>query len=84
MTTEQTLQQRSGAICELCASNSTLTVYEVPPESDGSAEKCVLICHSCRGQIEDPAQSDANHWRCLNDSMWNPEPVVQVMAWRIL
>jgi protein PhnA len=27
---------------------------------------------------------DANHWRCLNDSMWNPVPAVQVMAWRLL
>jgi len=27
---------------------------------------------------------DANHWRCLNDSMWSQEPVVQVMAWRQL
>ena len=25
-----------------------------------------------------------NHWRCLNDSMWNSEPAVQVMAWRVL
>lgn len=27
---------------------------------------------------------DANHWRCLNDSMWSQVPVVQVMAWRAL
>lgn len=27
---------------------------------------------------------DANHWRCLNDSMWSQVPPVQVMAWRML
>jgi protein PhnA len=25
---------------------------------------------------------DANHWRCLNDSMWNPEPAVQKEKYR--
>jgi protein PhnA len=27
---------------------------------------------------------DANHWRCLNDSMWSTVPAVQVVAWRML
>ena len=27
---------------------------------------------------------DANHWRCLNDSMWSPSIPVQVLAWRLL
>lgn len=27
---------------------------------------------------------DANHWRCLNTSMWSTVPAVQVMAWRLL
>ena len=27
---------------------------------------------------------DANHWRCLNDSMWSTVPAVQVIAWRML
>ncbi|NOQ68955.1 MAG: PhnA protein, partial [Gammaproteobacteria bacterium] len=26
----------------------------------------------------------ANHWRCLNDSMWSQIPAVQVIAWRML
>ncbi len=84
MTTENTLQERSGSKCELCTSTDQLTVYAVPPESDGSAEKSIYICDVCRGQIEDESTIDANHWRCLNDSMWNPEPAVQVMAWRML
>jgi protein PhnA len=27
---------------------------------------------------------NANHWRCLNDSMWSEVAAVQVIAWRIL
>jgi protein PhnA len=27
---------------------------------------------------------DANHWRCLNESMWSEFIPVQIMAWRIL
>jgi len=84
VTTEQALQERSSSKCELCASTDKLSVYDVSPESDGSAEKSIYICDTCRGQIEDDSTIDANHWRCLNDSMWNPEPVVQVMAWRML
>jgi protein PhnA len=44
----------------------------------------VLICPTCREQIETPEKTDANHWRCLNDSMWSQVPAVQVMAWRML
>lgn len=84
MTIEQTLQQRSGEKCELCTSSENLTVYEVPPESDATAEKCILVCDTCHTQIEEPSNADVNHWRCLNDSMWNPEPAVQVVAWRML
>jgi protein PhnA len=44
----------------------------------------VLLCETCRDQIEHPENTDPNHWRCLNDSMWTPTPAVQVMAWRML
>jgi protein PhnA len=27
---------------------------------------------------------DANHWRCLGDSMWSEVPAVKVVAWRLL
>jgi protein PhnA len=84
MSTESELQARSGAKCELCGASGSLVVYEVPPDSDGSADQCVLICETCRAQIEDPAKVDVNHWRCLNDSMWSQVPAVQVMAWRML
>jgi protein PhnA len=84
MTTEQALLARSGSKCELCGATENLGVYEVPPDSDGSVERSVLLCATCSEQIEDPEKTDANHWRCLNDSMWSQVPAVQVMAWRML
>jgi len=84
MSTEADLQARSESKCELCGASENLGVYEVPPTSNGSADESVLICATCRGQIENPETVDVNHWRCLNDSMWNQIPAVQVMAWRML
>jgi len=84
MSTEKALRERSESKCELCGVTESLGVYEISPASDGSADQCVLICETCREQIEAPEKTDANHWRCLNDSMWSQVPAVQVMAWRML
>ncbi len=84
MNTEKVLLTRSDSKCELCNAEGNLAVYEVPPDSDGSVDQCLLVCSTCLDQIIDPETMDANHWRCLNDSMWSQEPPVQVMAWRML
>jgi len=76
------LTDRSGNKCELCASEDGLSVKEVLP-SDGSAEQSILLCGECASLLENP-ESNPNHWRCLNDSMWSPVPAVQVTAYRIL
>ena len=83
MSLEQDLFQRSGSQCELCGSKDDLQVYAVP-DSPADAENHILICGTCKEQIEDPEKTDPNHWRSLNDSMWSPVPAVQVMAWRML
>ena len=84
MSTETTLQTRSGSTCELCTATNQLTVYQIPPSSSGSVDESIYICETCREQIENPDQVDAHHWRCLTESMWSQIPAVQVMAWRIL
>jgi protein PhnA len=83
MSIEQTLKERSNGVCELCGANESLSVFDVAP-SDGSADKAVYLCGTCRDQIENPANLDADHWRCLSDSMWSQTPAVQVMAYRLL
>lgn len=84
MSLEKELQQRSDNKCELCGSEENLGVFEVPDSPTSGAEASVYICNTCKEQIEDPEKVDANHWRCLNDSMWSTVPAVQVMAWRML
>jgi protein PhnA len=84
MSIEKELQERSGSTCELCSATENLSVYNIPPNSDGSADQSLLVCATCNAQIENTETVDANHWRCLNDSMWTPVPAVQVMAWRML
>lgn len=78
------LKERSGNACELCGSTENLQVYEVPPVSVGGMDGSLLGCATCIGQIENPDTTDANHWRCLNDSMWSEHDVVKVVAWRML
>jgi protein PhnA len=84
MNTEQLLQERSGSKCELCNAVENLAVYEVPPYSKACIDDSVLLCETCIEQINDTTKVDVNHWRCLNDSMWNQTPAVQVLAWRML
>ena len=84
MSLEQALVQRSNNSCELCTSSSNLTVYPVPPTSDLSVQQSILLCDACTSQIQGDSELDLNHWRCLTDSMWNQEPAVQVVSYRML
>ncbi|MCW8987356.1 MAG: PhnA domain-containing protein [Gammaproteobacteria bacterium] len=84
MSIEKELHVRSESKCELCSATDNLSVYEIPPEFNGTIDQAVLICSTCHEQINEPEKIDVNHWRCLNDSMWSPIPAVQVMAWRML
>jgi protein PhnA len=84
MSTEKALHARSDSKCELCGATDDLTVYNVPPHDNDNVNECVLLCTTCLEQIENPETMDANHWRCLNDSMWSQVPAVQVLAWRML
>jgi len=84
MSFEKELMSRSGSKCELCSSEDNLSVLEVPESPSNGADESVLLCDTCKSQIEDASKIDINHWRCLNDSMWSTVPAVQVMAWRML
>jgi len=86
MELQQELENRSGNKCELCTSIENLSVYEVKPTSSGGFDGSILACETCISQIEatDKELLDANHWRCLNDSMWSQFTPVKVIAWRML
>jgi len=84
MSVEEELKSRSDSKCELCSATENLNLYEVSPDSKGTIDDSVLLCQVCNEQIENPEKTEANHWRCLNDSMWSQIPAVQVIAWRML
>ncbi|WP_461534117.1 PhnA domain-containing protein [Sinomicrobium sp.] len=84
MSLETELRQRSGDVCELSGVTENLGVYQVPHAPVSGADACILISETCLNQIEKPETIEANHWRCLNDSMWSQVPAVQVVVWRVL
>lgn len=84
MSFEKELYVRAESKCELCGSLNDLGAYTIPPGKGEKLKEHILICATCNEQIENADKADANHWRCLNESMWSTVPAVQVMAWRML
>jgi len=84
MSIKNILLERSNSTCELCSNSENLQVYSLPPNARETIDDSILACATCIDQIENPEKTDVNHWRCLNDSMWNENAAVQVVAWRIL
>ncbi|MEL6811884.1 MAG: PhnA domain-containing protein [Bacteroidota bacterium] len=85
MSVERDVRKRAEDQCELCGHEEDLSLYEVPktPVYIEGADTALWVCKTCVSQF-DTEERDANHWRCLNDSMWSPAAPVQVMAWRML
>ena len=83
MSIEQSLLARAGNKCELCGSEQDLSAQLVSPHSQLTVDTGVVLCGTCQPQVAG-ADLDANHWRCLNDSMWSQVPAVQVVAYRML
>ncbi len=87
MSIEREVKKRADDKCELCgnAEPENLGIYEVPktPDYIEGADTAIYVCTTCSSQF-DAEERDANHWRCLNDSMWSTAAPVQVMAWRML
>lgn len=81
---EKQLQQRAQGECEMCRAKNDLSVYEIPPVTNSSPDKSVLVCRTCLNQIEGSEALDFNHWRALSETMWSEHAPVQVMAYRML
>jgi len=82
MSISQKLKDRCGDMCELCAAEAATEEYTVSPKNDESIENQVAVCNTCLAAIDD--KESAFHWRCLEGSIWNPEPSVQALSYRIL
>lgn len=78
----QQLKDRNSGLCELCNAENATHEYTVTPKSDDSIENQVALCTTC---LESLDKKDAGfHWRCLEGSIWNPQPSVQALSYRIL
>jgi len=84
MSFDRELQKRSGEKCELCGSTTASIAYAVPASAKHTAAEHIWICGTCNEQMQDISKADANHWRCLNDSIWSEVPAVKVVSWRML
>lgn len=84
MSFEKELQKRSNGRCELCGSEDANISYAVPSSPGNKLAHHLWICATCDAQMKNIETADANHWRCLNDSIWSEEPAVKVVSWRML
>jgi protein PhnA len=84
MSLEKTLLLRSEQKCELCKSENGIKLYEVLPQDRSTEDNNIMICDTCRAQVEKKAELNSSHWTCLTESMWSEVPGVQVVAWRML
>jgi len=77
---EKEIFERANNKCELCESDTNLTVYEVykSDDNDGYA----LLCETCKNQIENQ-EFDENHFNCLNNAMWSEVPAVKILSYKI-
>jgi len=75
------LIDRSGSTCELCSSLPATIAFTVSPKTDDPQHQAA-ICDNCSTHISNGDTSD--YWRCLEGSIWNPEPAVQALSYRLL
>lgn len=75
------LNERCQGLCELCTTESATIAFAVSPQNNDVIENEVALCNSCMNALN---SKDASHWQCLSGSIWNTEPSVQALSYRIL
>jgi len=83
MAINQKLNERCQGTCELCGSEPATIEYTVSPKSEGKMEHQVAICTACNDAMN-ASDTSSSYWRCLEGSIWNPEPSVQALSYRLL
>lgn len=82
MAISEKLTERCGGVCELCNSLPAVLEYTVSPRKDDLVENQVALCDTCFNAMGE--KDKGNYWRCLEGSIWNPEPSVQALSYRLL
>ncbi|MEZ5054775.1 MAG: PhnA domain-containing protein [Chitinophagales bacterium] len=76
------LKARCENLCELCSNQDATYAYTVTPKDDTSIANQVAVCDTCLENMEAP--NTGNYWTFLEGSIWNPEPSVQALSYRII
>lgn len=76
------LQERCQGLCELCSTDAATNAFAVSPKNNDVIENEVAICDQCLSMME--SKESGNHWQCLAGSIWNSEPSVLALSYRIL
>ncbi len=76
------LEARNNGQCELCGNEKAEIAYAVSPKNNDAIENEVALCPTCFAALEDAGASA--HWQCLAGSIWNEEPSVQALSYRLL
>jgi protein PhnA len=76
------LLERCQSVCELCGTEAAIHAFAVSPRNHDAIENEVALCEICTNFIE--KDSGGEHWQCLAGSIWNPEPAVQALSYRLL
>jgi protein PhnA len=82
MAISEKLKERNSGLCELCNAEPAVNEYTVSPKNDDSIDNKVALCDTCLSGVD--SKEMAFHWRCLEGSIWSPEPSVQALSYRIL
>lgn len=82
MPISQQLKERNSELCELCNVETATHEYAVSPKTNDSTGNQVALCSTCLNAID--SKDSGFHWRCLEGSIWNPQPSVQALSYRIL
>ncbi len=76
------LAERCQGLCELCTTEAATIAYAVSPKNHDVIENEVALCNNCLSKLN--STEDQQHWQCLAGSIWNTEPSVQALTYRIL
>ncbi len=82
MSVNAQLNERSQGTCELCSNAPASQEYTVSPKSDDDIQNQVAVCETCLTAIE--ATDKGAYWSFLEGTIWNPEPSIQALSYRIL
>lgn len=82
MSISSQLKQRSQDVCEICGTETATLAYTVSPKNDDSIDNQVALCNTCLSALDN--KDSSFHWRCIEGSIWNPEPSIQALSYRIL